>query len=327
MSREGTTVGTGNSTSRPTIVLKTTLLLGGRVCFKETAPKTLMIADWETNTAVFADLLPRQFPELWDRLASILAEHSVAVRLLNGVRDIWARDFLPLQVTNNEFVQFRYRPDYLEGFEHLRTPEEVSDGLPFLSHRCRSDLILDGGNVVTSGSVVVLTDKVYRNNPGQPRQEVRSLLRQLLHAEECVLIPKEAGDPIGHADGIVRFIDERTVVMNDYSAVDPAYGNRVRTLLERQGLHVALMPYSLAPTVVDGIPSAVGNHVNFLRIGNLVVVPTYGMSSDAEAVAVLNWLLPDCRVESLECSRLARRGGVLNCITGTYRTGCSAIEW
>jgi len=147
----------------------------------------------------------------------------------------------------------------------------------------------------------------------------------LLHAEECVLIPKEAGDPIGHADGIVRFLDERTVVMNDYAAIDPAYGIRVRTLLERQGLHVELLPYSLDSTVVDGIPSAVGNHVNFLRIGNLVVVPAYGMSSDAEAVAVLNGRLAGCRIESLDCSGLARRGGVLNCIAGTYRTGCSAL--
>jgi agmatine deiminase len=294
------------------------------VCFKEAAPKTLMITDWDANTAVFADLLPRQFPELWDRLAGILAEHRVSVRLLNGARDVWCRDFLAVQVGSGEFVQFRYQPDYLTGFDHLRTPEEVSDGLPFLSSRCRSDLILDGGNIVTSGRVLILTDKVYRDNPGRPRQEVRSLLRQLLNVGECVLIPKEAGDPIGHADGIVRFLNERAVVMNDYTAIDPAYGTRVRTLLERQNLHVALLPYSLDPTVVDGIPSAAGNHVNFLRIGNLVVVPAYGMSSDAEAVAVLNRLLPGCRVESLDCSGLALRGGVLNCIAGTYRTECSA---
>ena len=215
-----------------------------------------MIADWDTNTAVLADLLPRQFPELWDRLSGILAEHGVAVRLLNGARDVWCRDYLAVQVSDGEFVQFRYQPDYLTGFDHLRTPEEVSDGLPFLSSRHRSDLILDGGNVVASGPVVILTDKVYRDNPDRPRQEVRSLLRHLLHAEICILIPKEAGDPIGHADGIVRFIDERTVMMNDYAAVDPAYGTRVRTLLERQGLHVEQLPYSLDPTVVDGIPAS-----------------------------------------------------------------------
>lgn len=281
-----------------------------------------MIADWDADTAVFADLLPQQFPELWDRLSGILDEQGVAVRLLSGTRDVWCRDYLAVQVGDGEFVQFRYRPDYLEGFDHLRTPEKVSDGLPFLSGRRRSDLVLDGGNVVTSSSVAILTDKVYRDNPGRTRQEVRSLLRQLLHVEDCVLIPKEAGDPIGHADGVVRFIDGRTVVMNDYAAVDPAYGTRVRTLLERQGLHVALMPYSLDPTVVDGIPSAVGNHVNYLRLGNLIVVPSNGMPSDSEAAAILNGLLPGCRVESLECSDLAHRGGVLNCITGTYRTGC-----
>jgi agmatine deiminase len=282
-----------------------------------------MIADWNTDTAVFADLLPQQFPRLWDRLSELLREHAEQIHLLPGCRDIWVRDFLPVQMGEGDLVQFRYQPDYLTGFEHLRTPEEVCDGLPFLSNR-RSDLVLDGGNVVTSGPVVILTDKIYRDNPGRPRDEVRSLLRPLLNAEVCVLIPKEAGDPIGHADGIVRFIDEGTVVMNDYAVVDAAYGVRVRTLLERQGLRVELLPYSLDPTVVDGIPSAVGNYVNFLRLGNLVVVPTYGMPTDAEAVAILTGLLPGCRVESLDCSGLARRGGVLNCIAGTYRTSCSA---
>lgn len=301
--------------------MNTILLPGGRVCFKETTAKTVMIADWDTNTAVFADLLPQQFPELWDRLSGILAGHDVAVRLLNGARDVWCRDYLAVQVGGGEFVQFRYQPDYLTGFDHLRTPEGVSDALPFLSSRRRSDLVLDGGNVVASGPAVILTDKVYRDNPGRPRQEVRSLLRQLLHAEVCVLIPKEAGDPVGHADGVVRFIDERTVVMNDYADVDPAYGARVKTVLDRQVLHVELLPYSLDPTVVDGIPSAVGNYVNYLRLGNLVVVPAYGTSSDAEAAAVMSRVLPDCRVESVDCYGLARRGGVLNCIAGTYRTG------
>jgi hypothetical protein len=29
--------------------------------------------------------------------------------------DIWAVDYMPIQIDHNEFVQFIYRPDYLQG--------------------------------------------------------------------------------------------------------------------------------------------------------------------------------------------------------------------
>lgn len=124
-----------------------------------------MIADWETDTAVFADLLPQQFPRLWDRLSGLLGDHGVTVHLARGCRDIWARDFLPVQVGDG-FVSFRYAPDYLRGFDELRTDDAVCDSLPFLAARRTSELVMDGGNLVSSGTAVVLTDKAYRE-PGQ----------------------------------------------------------------------------------------------------------------------------------------------------------------
>lgn len=277
-----------------------------------------MIADWDTDTAVFADLLPRQLPALWDRLAGVLRDHGVGVHLAGNCRDIWARDFLPVQV-GNEFVSFRYDPDYLRDFGHLRTDEAACDSLPFLTERRTSDLVIDGGNLVSSGSAVVLTDKIYRENPGRKREDVRSSLSRLLDASECVVIPKEPGDPIGHADGVVRFLDERTVVTNDYSDIDLGYGRRVDQVLARHGFEVVRIPYSVDPTVTDGIPSAVGNRVNFLRVGGLIVMPAYGVSTDAEATAVIQNRLPSARIVSLDCTDLARRGGVLNCVAATYR--------
>lgn len=279
-----------------------------------------MIADWDTDTAVFADLLPRQLPALWDRLAGVLRDHGVGVHLAGNCRDIWARDFLPVQVGDG-FVRFWYDPDYLRGFCELRTDGAACDSLPFLAGSRTSDLVIDGGNLVSAGSAVVLTDKIYRENPGLAREDVRSILKQLLDAGECVVIPKEPGDPIGHADGVVRFLDGRTAVTNDYAEIDPAYGRRVDRVLARHGFEVVRVPYSVDATVTDGIPSAVGNRVNFLRVGDLIVMPAYGVPADAEAAAVVRDRLPSACVVSLDCTDLARRGGVLNCVAATYRLG------
>jgi agmatine deiminase len=278
-----------------------------------------MIADRETDTAVFADRLPGQFPRLWDRLSGLLREHGVSVHLARGCRDVWARDFLPVQVGGG-FVSFLYAPDYLRAYDHLRTDESVCDAVPFLTARRRSDLVIDGGNLVSSGSLVAVTDKVYRENPDRSREGIRRELARLLGASSCVVLPKEPGDPIGHADGLVRFLDERTAVTNDYTDIDPAYGRRVAAVLARHGFEVVTLPYSVDPTGTDGIPSAVGNRVNFLRVGNLVVVPGYGLPADRTAVGILRGRLPNCTVVSLDATDLARRGGVLNCLVGTYRT-------
>jgi len=36
---------------------------------------------------------------------------------------------------------------------------------------------------------------------------------------EIIWIPVEPGDPLGHSDGIVRFVDKNTVFINDYSSI------------------------------------------------------------------------------------------------------------
>ena len=56
-------------------------------------------------------------------------------------------------------------------------------------------------------------------------------------------INREPFDSIGHADAMVRFIDERTVFRNDYSRVDPGFGSKVGKVLTRHGLTIEIMPY------------------------------------------------------------------------------------
>ena len=88
-------------------------------------------------------------------------------------------------------------------------------------------IILDGGNVVGGTTIAVLTDKAYRENHEVERCSLRSKLTELLGVNQCIMIPCEPGDTIGHSDGVVRFLDENLVVVNDYSKVDPSYGRRL----------------------------------------------------------------------------------------------------
>ena len=44
-----------------------------------------------------SELLEKRFPESFNRLTSILKKHGVEYRLLKGTKDIWCRDYMPIQ--------------------------------------------------------------------------------------------------------------------------------------------------------------------------------------------------------------------------------------
>jgi agmatine deiminase len=183
-------------------------------------------------------------------------------------------------------------------------------------------IVLDGGNVVASRTKVILTDKVYRENPTVERPRLRRRMEELFGAE-CVFIPKEPYDPVGRSDGVVRFVSERRVLVNDYAGVDPAYRLRLRALLERSGLEVETLPmfHEKGRRRRGGLPSAVGLYINFLRVGDLVVVPGYDRAEDAEAVEKARKAMPHATVRQVPCRSLAEKGGVLNCVSWTIRAG------
>ena len=117
----------------------------------------------------------------------------------------------------------------------------------------------------------------------------------------------------------VRFLDEDRVVVNDDRESDPGYCGRREAVLRRHGLAVERLTYFQTDEEHDGLPSAAGCYVNFLRVGGLVVVPAYGVPQDDLACRTLERLLPGATVVPLRCEGLAREGGVLNCVAWTVR--------
>jgi agmatine deiminase len=271
-----------------------------------------MIADWDTSHVFFSDCLEPEEPVLFAGLHAILK--GAAIDIIPGARDIWCRDFMPIQLDENRFCQFVYRPAYLRGFEERITPPERCR-LPFME--CRQEpIVLEGGNVVAARSRVILTDKVYKENPSIERFRLRQRLEELFQAE-CIFIPKEPFDTVGHADAVVRFISEQRVLINDYASVDPSYGTRLRTVLEKKGLGVETLPlfHEKGNRHPGDLPSAVGIYINYLRVGDGVVIPAYGRPEDEVALTTIRRLLPSATVCQLACRSLAGKGGVLNCIS------------
>ena len=111
-----------------------------------------MFADY----VYFSDNLKRYYPNIYSELVNILLKHNVRYGVLKGTNDYWCRDYMPVQVEGNSFVQFQYHPDYLEGLRDYETPKEISMSLTKSlipdSLISVSSIIADGGNF-TLGSI------------------------------------------------------------------------------------------------------------------------------------------------------------------------------
>jgi agmatine deiminase len=276
-----------------------------------------LLTDKEANLVYVSDRLVLTHAALVVQLRRILGEHGIPLKGLQGTRDIWCRDYMPVQVTPDEFVWFRYAPDYLRGHEHLNTAPSDVGPIPEIAQCVDVGIVLDGGNVVRWGSRCILTDKVFRENPDLQRDAVIRRLREALRVEDLILIQKEPFDVVGHADGVVRFLDDSLVVINGFSEVAPWYRKHLTSVLRRAGLEWVELPYRPEESSSSDIPSAVGCYANFLMVRGLVVVPVYHREDDDLACRVIEDNTSGMAIIPLDCTDLARGGGVLNCVTWT----------
>src|SRR4051812_14801141 len=77
-----------------------------------------MVSDQDTSEAYISDLLPQRHGSVAEDLRKALGSR---LKIIQGTKDIWCRDYMPVQVAQDRFVQFHYCPDYLKGYPHERT--------------------------------------------------------------------------------------------------------------------------------------------------------------------------------------------------------------
>ena len=167
-----------------------------------------------------------------------------------------------------------------------------------------------------------MTSKIYAENHGVPRTTLRERLRAALGVERLIIIPKEPYDMFGHSDGMVRFIDSRTVLVNRPINHDmlgrklrPHY-EKVSQRLRRHGLTPIEFPYQPTEGVnAEGTPSAKGCYINFLQTSDKILLPVFGEDADKTAKDILRHVLPGTEIIPVRCDGLAEKGGLLNCVT------------
>ncbi|MCF8449988.1 MAG: agmatine deiminase family protein [Taibaiella sp.] len=284
-----------------------------------------MITDQESNFLYLADSIKKgKYQDFSKRFENLLIDSNINYDWLIGTKDIWAVDFMPIQINENEYIQFEYKPDYLYTKAELNSISNVEEICERIGIKVKkSDLIIDGGNVVKAKNKVILCDKViFANQNKFSRKEIVRELHNLFQVEKIFFVPQDPSDIIGHADGMIRFIDDNHLIVNDYNWEHEAKNRQfVRAFyiaLDNIGIEYETLPYN--PYSNRSTYHANGIYINYLQMNNLIVLPSFGFVEDEIAKNKMSVLFPQYKIETIDSSIIALNGGVLNCITWNIYT-------
>ena len=267
------------------------------------------------QTVYLSALLKTKYPDTCERLIQILEKHHIKYGFLEGTKDIWCRDYMPVQTKSGKLIQFKYEPSY------LRKDNEWDESRSDVKEICRlnnidaepSDINLDGGNVLICDDRAIISDRVFSENKDWNREKLVEELGRLLECE-IIIIPAENDDMTGHADGMVRFVNRNTILGNQLADEYKYWREGMQKVLEQYGLTYIDVPFFMPKDPKHPL-SAVGVYVNYLEVKNLIVLPVFGRDEDEQVISIIKGIFPDRIIETIDYNEVAKEGGLLNCTT------------
>lgn len=265
----------------------------------------MLLTDIDSDIVYFSEWI-KDFA-CYDEITEKLAKHQIKYNLLPHTKDYWVRDFMPIQISDSEFIQYKYNPKYLQKDQYYITnPDKCYNHLAISTKKI--DIVLDGGNIVKCSDSIIMTDKVFVENNHLSKMQLINILENSFRCE-IIFIPWDRYEKYGHTDGMIRFIEERKVLLNNYINFDKSLRNRIIADLQNK-FEIIELEYS-APK----LSSHNWAYINYLQVGKFILLPTLGTPEDEQAYEQFSTIFPDYQIEQINVSEIIKLGGALNCIS------------
>lgn len=254
--------------------------------------------------------------DIADALARLGIEHME----LADTNDYWCRDYMPVPLCGDgAYSNYTYRPDYLWDCKskrpYITEQSRACEGLDLFTPTSLN-IIFDGGNYVRCNGKVIMTDKVFMENP---QWTADRLLQHLHHAlcAEIIIIPWDMRDPCGHADGMVAPLDDGRLLLNNYIQDKrcKAFHKRLHKILDAH-FEVIDLSYDCKLEYDSWC------YLNFLNLPNALLLPAlsehFDSDNDKAAIRVMQTHFPDKQIIPIYAKPLTEDGGALHCVTWEY---------
>ena len=243
--------------------------------------------------------------------------------------DIWIRDYFSCGTAidendNKVLLKAIYSPSYNPDFAII---DELA-GIELAKNYSPSSYLaipfkLDGGNFIANEEYIITTEKIYLENYDiASKQQIDDYFYKNFK-QKLIILPIESLDVIGHIDSICRFLDNRTLVLAYYDdfGLDSKYVIKIKNQLQKElGIEykIILLPCFLSDNInEDNIFSAEGVFVNYLKINNTLIIPSFiGLEEyQREIKDIFKREKPELNIIFSPCDSYAFEGGCFNCIT------------
>ena len=280
--------------------------------------------DTMTNFVYISDKLKEFYSRTYSRLTKLFDEMEIEWGEIEGTKDIWIRDYMPIQISSDSFVIYNYNPDYLKdsGVEYITDSQAIANRVLKHCNKEHYDITLDGGNVVTCAGHMVLTDKVFTENGREKYDpEFCNYISAVLNSE-VIFLPWHCENPndpnadvYGHADGFIHWTGDNRVLMSNHRDYCPEEADEIKRRLECVGFEVTEMLFDVPNPNMDYNWA----YINYLEVGNKIIVPIFGIPEDKQALRYIKKANPDSIVRGFRMKDIAKKGGALHCITWNIR--------
>lgn len=322
------------------------------------------VTDNWTNKLYISSLIDREYGALdagvRNDLKSSILRFCPDCELLINTMDVWARDYMPIQLTKDVFLGYTYNPDYLIDepkcvtnwqLHNVHTQRQQVKNEHFDFNVVQMPIILDGGNVVkalvNNNPCMIMCNKVLIEN-NVLENDFRFWWDRWWKDNfsgtnmGLVLLPWEGSDinPIGHADGMVRYIEDGRVLMTNYADYDKRYkddhSDKIKKALTEAGFDVVSLSYLdkfdyEKDKTFRLLFKLTWGYINYLQVGKRILVPSLGYEPlDTEAMRQIDQAfnarkhIVDLQLIDVDMTTIVddigteeNSGGGLNCLTWT----------
>ena len=265
----------------------------------------MLLTDNDSNRVYFSEWI-KDFT-CFDSIIEILQKNYVKFDLLPFTKDYWIRDFMPVQIAESVFVEYKYNPDYLQSKRAFITdPKGCCTHLHIPTQKI--DVVLDGGNIIKCRDAIIVTDKVFIENQNLTKTQ---LIDTLENAFQCpiIVIPWDRNEKYGHADGMVRCIDKEKILLNNYINFDLSLRSKLLKALDSH-FDIVEINYKVAK-----YSPLNWSYINYLQVGSFILLPAIGASEDKQAYEQFSNIFSGYQIEQVNCTEIIKLGGAFNCIS------------
>lgn len=274
-----------------------------------------------TQEIYISDWLEKDYKDVYNQLHKVLSEFGITPKTLPYSEEVWCRDYMPIHIGEGKYVGFNFQPDYLwDDPKHHKyiTRQELAIEDLNINISDNVDIVLDGGNYVRCGDKVVMTDKIFSENPNWRPLALLCRLEEAFQAE-IILLPWDMNEPFGHSDGMIAWLGDDRILLNNYHQLEKgkrkSFSTRIRKILNSQ--------FEILELEYKGMLSQDSwCYMNYLETDNAIILPALSMNHDGEndkaALKMFQNVYDNKVIRQVFAQPLIKHGGALHCATWNH---------